>query len=212
MVAPISGASTIHLSIVVSGWRLSGWRLSGQLKANHSGANHSGALSQFEQIRFVHVERLAAAEERDDDRQPDGGLCRGHGHYDEDEQLASDVLVQPRKRDQCEVDRVKHELDAHKQRYDVALNEHADDAYGEQDGAKRQIPGKRNHVSIFAAPRPPVDGLGSGGYLLFVLFFLLLASERLLDALDVFLPLAAREQHRADDRHQDQNRRGLERD
>src|SRR5262245_30308854 len=102
MVAPISGASTIHLSIVVSVWRLSVWRLSGQLKANHSGANHSGALSQFEQIRFVHVERLAAAEERDDDRQPDGGLCRGHGHHNKDEQLtgARGVVVQPRKRDQ----------------------------------------------------------------------------------------------------------------
>src|SRR5262249_18193119 len=48
--------------------------------------------------------------------------------------------------------------------------------------------------------------------LLFVFFFLLLASERILDAFDVFLLLAAREQHRADDRHQDQYRRGLERD
>src|SRR5262245_37767915 len=62
---------------------------------------------------------------------------------------------------------------------------------------------------------PPEGGTTnslSGNLLFIFFFFLLLSSQGLLDAFDIFLPLAAREQHRADDRHQDQHRRGLERD
>src|SRR5262249_2201199 len=53
---------------------------------------------------------------------------------------------------------------------------------------------------------------GSNGDLLFVFFFFRLRGQRLLDALDIFFSIAAREQHRADNRHQDQYRSGFERD
>src|SRR5262249_16219968 len=129
MIAPRSGARTINLSIVVSGqWAVA----SGQWRQTaHRPPTNAPRPLKFKQIRVVHVERFSAAEERDDDRQPDGGLGRGHGHHDEDEQLSRDVIVQTRKRDQGQIDRIEHQLYAHKQRDDVALDEHTDNADGE---------------------------------------------------------------------------------
>ena len=48
--------------------------------------------SPLQQVEGVHVHRLVVAEDRDDDRQSDGGLRGRHRHHEEDEELSLDAV------------------------------------------------------------------------------------------------------------------------
>src|SRR5687768_4830450 len=65
----------------------------------------------LQEVEVVHVHGLVVAEDRDDDREPDRGLRRGHRHHEEHEQLTLDA-DHARERDEGEVHRVQHQLDA----------------------------------------------------------------------------------------------------
>src|SRR5215212_7936585 len=50
--------------------------------------------SPLERLERVRVERLPVAEERDDDRQADGGFRGGDGHHEERDDLTVDVTAE----------------------------------------------------------------------------------------------------------------------
>src|SRR5687768_9270948 len=76
--------------------------------------------------RIIHIDRLAVAEERDDNAEADGGFRGGDGHYHEYKKLSRHIAVVTRKRDKCQVDGVEHQLDAHEHPDRVALKNNAD--------------------------------------------------------------------------------------
>src|SRR3954471_2925773 len=71
--------------------------------------------------------------DRHDDRQSDHDLRRGDDHHEERDDLPVEGAGGPGERDQREVDRVEHQLDAHEHDDRVAADQHADRAHGEQD-------------------------------------------------------------------------------
>src|SRR5580658_6296236 len=60
----------------------------------------SSPASPLEQRQFVGVQRVATAEHRDDDREPDGGLGRGNRHHEEHDHLAVHRSQPARQRDE----------------------------------------------------------------------------------------------------------------
>src|SRR5260221_3413050 len=97
------------------------------------------------QIRFVHVDRGAVMEQRDENRQAHRGLSGGDGHDEEDEDESVELMELPGVCEEREVHRVHHQFDAHEDRDAVPAGEHAADAEREEDGAEDEKPVRRNH-------------------------------------------------------------------
>src|SRR6476469_525670 len=97
--------------------------------------------SVLQQVGVVHGGRPAGTEDRHDDREPDDHLGRGHHHYEEGHDLAVQRAVDARERDQRQVHRVQHQLDAHEHDDRVAPDQHPDRADGEQQSRQQQIDG-----------------------------------------------------------------------
>src|SRR3990170_1604119 len=100
--------------------------------------------SPFQEARFVDVRRMAAAEDRDDDRKADDHLGRSDHHREERQHLAVQVSELPRERHQREVHRVQLQLDRHEDHEGVAADQHSDRADREQDGGQDQEIGDRS--------------------------------------------------------------------
>src|SRR5690242_7664118 len=81
--------------------------------------------SVLQQVGVVHGGRPAGTENRHDDRESDDHLGRGHHHHEEGHDLAVQRTVDPRERDQRQVHRVQHQLDAHEHDDRVAPDQHA---------------------------------------------------------------------------------------
>jgi hypothetical protein len=82
--------------------------------------------------RIIDVDRLAVSEEGDDDTQANSRLSGRDGHDHKNKQLARNVAVITRERNECQVYGIEHQLDAHKHTDSVALKNNADRADGEQ--------------------------------------------------------------------------------
>ncbi len=85
----------------------------------------------LQNTRIIHIDRLAVAEKCDDDAEADGGFGGGYAHDHKNKKLAGHVGVITRKGDECQVDGVEHQLDAHKHPDRVALKNYTDSADGE---------------------------------------------------------------------------------
>src|SRR6185312_9004561 len=92
------------------------------------------------------------AEYGNDDGQSHGGF-RGSNHHDkEDKHLAAQSQLEAAlvpvigEGNKGQVHGVEHQLDRHKNSDDIALEQKAEHAQTEKDGAENQIPGKRNHL------------------------------------------------------------------
>ena len=73
----------------------------------------------------------------DQNREPDGRLGGRHRQNEEHENLTADVAQEARERDEIEIDREQHQLDAHEQHDDVlAVQEHAGHRDREQDAGQ----------------------------------------------------------------------------
>ena len=82
----------------------------------------------------------------DQDREADRRLRRGHRQDEKHEDLAADIAQEARERDEVEVHREQHQLDAHEQDDDVlAVQEHAGDRDGEQDAGQGEHVGEGDH-------------------------------------------------------------------
>src|SRR5436190_14864667 len=114
--------------------------------------------SALQQIDVVGADRLAAAEDRDDDRQTDRHLGGGDDQREEDNDLTADVVQRVGEGDECEVRRVEHQLDAHEHHERVLAHQQADRADREQDRREDEVVGgcdvirvrERNHAGVLS--------------------------------------------------------------
>src|SRR5215469_5849908 len=89
--------------------------------------------SVLQQVGVVYRRGPAGPEDRHQDREADDDLRGGHHHHEERDDLPVQVPVHPRERDEGQVARVQHQLDAHEHDDGVAPHEHAGSADHEQD-------------------------------------------------------------------------------
>src|SRR5258706_4454973 len=92
-------------------------------------------------------------EQGDENGQADGGFGGGDGHDEKDEEESVDLMELAGVRDEGQVDRVYHQLDAHEDGDAVLPRQHAADAEGEENGAEDQEPVGGNHEVVPPAPR-----------------------------------------------------------
>src|SRR6266566_2733216 len=95
--------------------------------------------SVLQQVGVVHRRGSAGPEDRHQDREADDDLGGGHHHHEERDDLPVQVAAQARERDERQVARVQHQLDAHEHDDGVAPHEHADPADHEQDHGQRHV-------------------------------------------------------------------------
>src|SRR3954447_6859420 len=104
--------------------------------------------SELEQVGVVDRGGAARAEDAEDDRQADDDLGRGDEHHEQRDHLAVQGPVHAGERDEREVGRVEHQLDAHEHDDRVAAQQEGRGADREQD--RRQV-----QVRVQAHRRPP---------------------------------------------------------
>src|ERR1051326_4585302 len=94
-------------------------------------------------LHHAHVfdpDRAAIAVIGDENGEADRGLGGGHREHDQREHLADQIAEMRRERHEVDVDREQDQLDRHQDDDDVlAVEENAEDAHREQDGAHREI-------------------------------------------------------------------------
>src|SRR5580704_5963275 len=128
-----------------------------QMWSRKYGCAFMPGFSPFQHVHFVREQRLAIAEKRQDDAQPDGGFRGCVGDDKNCEDLTVQVAEHMRERHQVDVHGVQNQLDRHQDDNHVATREHADDAYGEQREAKPKIMIHGNHYSLrFAITTAPI--------------------------------------------------------
>src|SRR3989442_282508 len=141
-------------------------RLVAEAKSGRAGTSQirlSMDGSPLQEVRVVDVRALALAEDRDDDRETDHALRRGHHHREERQHLAGQVPVQAGERDQREVHGVELQLDRHEDHQRVPAHQHPDRADREQDRRERQEVGDRRAHGTGSRSRSPSTGRTSGG-------------------------------------------------
>src|SRR5580704_315467 len=127
-------------------------------------------FSPFQHVHFVGKQRLAIAEERQDDAEPDGRFGGRVGNYEYGEHLTIDRAEHVRKSNQVDVHRVQNQLDGHENDDHVSARQHPDHADGEQREAEPKIMIYRNHYTLrFAittapimATRSKIDAISNG--------------------------------------------------
>src|SRR5690606_9997311 len=123
--------------------------------------------SALEQVDVVDRGGPTGAEDGHDDREADDDLRRRDDHDEEREHLPGHVAVHAGERDEREVGRVGHELDAHEHDDRVAAQQHGRGADREEDRREHEVVGEL-HQSSPASVAPGVppgtrDRPGSSG-------------------------------------------------
>jgi hypothetical protein len=101
----------------------------------------------FHQINIFHIHRIARAIDREDERKPDRGFGGGERDDEEREDLPRQVhrrrggLDIAPERNQVDVHRVQHQLDAHQDCNGVAPCERAVQADAKERGGENEIEG-----------------------------------------------------------------------
>ena len=88
------------------------------------------------------VDAVAAPEDRHDDRETDRDLGGRDDQREEHDHLAADVVERLGERDEREVRRVEHQLDAHEHHERVAADEQPDRADREEHRREREVVGR----------------------------------------------------------------------
>src|SRR6266853_2825846 len=121
-------------------------------KPTNGNSGISSSMSPLQASERLGVQRLAMAEQADDDREADGGFGCGHGHHEEHDDLAVGCAERAAERDEAQVHRVQHDLDREQDRDDVAADQHTRRADGEQDCRQDEVVAERRHVRSSAEP------------------------------------------------------------
>src|SRR5882672_3509654 len=103
-----------------------------------------------EQVEAVRLDRPPDPEDRDDDRQPDGDLGDRDGDREEREDQPRQVAVESRERDEIDVDRVEHQLDAEQDADRVPACQDSEEADGEHERRQREVRRETDHSSLRA--------------------------------------------------------------
>src|ERR1035441_5474342 len=93
----------------------------------------------FEEANWIDVEGLPGSIDGDDDGEADGGFGGGDHHYEEDEDLAADLVPHVGEGDEGQVDRVEHQLNRDEDGDDVALDEEGGNADGEEHRGEDEV-------------------------------------------------------------------------
>src|SRR5688572_18574499 len=107
----------------------------------------SASTSPLQGSKRIRVQRLAMTEKRDDESESNGRFRGGDGHDEERDDLSVEVAVVAAEGDKRQVHGVQHDLDRQQDRDQVAPEEHACRADGEQRRRQNQIVTERNHCS-----------------------------------------------------------------
>src|SRR5262245_59901868 len=109
--------------------------------AGISRSNISAGRSLAHRVVLVDERRPLVAEDRDDDRKADRGLRGGDRHHHQRDHRAGrvELLREGPERDDREVDRIEHQLDAHQHADRVAAGEEAEHPHREQDGRDDEV-------------------------------------------------------------------------
>src|ERR1019366_2749893 len=110
--------------------------------------------SVLQQAGIVDRSRPAGTEHGDDDRKPDDHFGGRHNHDEERHDLAVQVAVDARERDESEVACVEHEFDAHEHHDGVTAQEHTECPDREQDRGQVEVV-RRAHDCLFPDGGPP---------------------------------------------------------
>src|SRR5215831_16869673 len=127
------------------------WKPAFSRKPTSGRSGISSSMSPLQARKRRRVERLAVAEQRDHDRKADRGFGRRHGHHEEHDDLAVGRPQRPAERDEAQVHRVEHDLDRQQDRDDVAANQDAPRANGEQNRRQDEVVVQRRHLMPPAA-------------------------------------------------------------
>src|SRR3954454_21837359 len=119
------------------------------------------SASALELPQLVGVGGQAAAMHRHDHAEADGDLAGGDDHDDDREDLAVAVAPHAAERDQREVRRVEHQLEAEQHDERVAARHHAGGADGEDDRAAGEVPADgHGYQPASRSPSPPWSRTG----------------------------------------------------
>src|SRR5579884_132619 len=125
------------------------------------------ARSALQEIDVVGRRALAAAEDRNDDRQSDRDLRGCDDQREEDEDLSADVVEHPREGHERQVGGVQHQLDAHEHHEDVAAQQQTDRADGEeQRGEHEVVVARHGHRAGTSSVSSAGASIGGGRWLL----------------------------------------------
>src|SRR5438552_4003714 len=158
MIEPASGASGTHSSV-----------------DGESVADMIVLLLTLELVELVDVDRRAVAEQHDQDREADRRLGSGDREDEEDEDLpghlVGDHRQEVRERDEVQVHREQHQLDAHQQHDEVlAVQKDANHRQREQDRAERQVVAERDGAEAHALSPPGAAGGAAGNSIVGFIF------------------------------------------
>src|SRR6267142_758068 len=103
-----------------------------------------------EQVEAVRLDGPADPADRDDDRQPDGDLGDRDGDREEREDQPRHVAAEARERDEIDVDRVEHQLDAEQDADRVPACQDSEEADGEHERRQREVRRETDHSSLRA--------------------------------------------------------------
>src|SRR6266705_5751338 len=98
----------------------------------------------FHQVYFANIDRIAFAIDRDNHCQRDRRFCCCDGDYKDGEDLPCQVggpgfnRIVERKANQCYIDGVEHDLDAHQYGYSIAFSQGAIETDTEEYSAEYQ--------------------------------------------------------------------------
>src|SRR5215472_7054437 len=94
---------------------------------------------ELQQIHIFDVQRLAVARDDHDDRQSDRRFRRRHYNHEEHENQAVQLVEFAAERHKRQVHRVQHQLDGHKNRDDIALENKSDHAQSKKHRAQNYV-------------------------------------------------------------------------
>src|SRR5438552_5270816 len=121
----------------------------------------STAASALQLVDLVEVGTVDVAVDEKDDRQPDTDLGGRDGDDEEREHLARHGAGERRERDQVDVHRVQHELDAHEHEHRVTAGDDAIGAGAEQERAEDQELLEGHRQSLRAMTTAPTSAARS---------------------------------------------------
>src|SRR5688572_20706469 len=95
--------------------------------------------SVLQVVKFLDLDGVALAEQRDDDGQADGNFGRGDREDEENEDVAVEGAVELRERHQRQRRREQHELEAHVDDERVLAEENAEETDREEQRGDQQV-------------------------------------------------------------------------
>src|SRR5688572_7874815 len=129
--------------------------------ANGSSGISANTRSPFQRRKGFGVERFLVTEQTNHQCEPHRRFSSRHGHHEERDDLPIDLAKLAAEGDEREVDGVQHDLDRQQQGDQIAAQEHAGSADGEEQSRQHQIMANRHHCSLFRASTtaPTIDAM-----------------------------------------------------